>query len=312
VPKPNFFNDNLYRSYPFVFRTIGLPEVGKNAQILHLPNETIVDAGFLIGPSTEYDPEQQHVFLKSVTRSGQTLNFEFKLSGSSAASLIFEFNPSSQQKTIFKELNQSGSCGNLLWSGYVTFGDLQTLISMLNDGFSFSQSGTAQGKIEPTLVQSLYNAGVTSINVANSDRTRVKTRPDCGELTYSFTLKKQYVQATCLKGNVKIAAGINCDGLQTTSNEIRITPTDPSQSVVNTTPTLFPGESPPIGSTNNLLDGSHYCNEVVRTFAGGSGPFLRLRGSRAVTITDNPAAHKITIKIEPEKLGSCEQDNEQQ
>lgn len=336
MPRPNFFNDNLNRAYPFKEGTVGVntPDVGLFA-FYALPDSVIVDFGAVMGPESDFDAAIDEVFLYQITRVNEfVFEFEFRCTASKLihAPLIFTRSISSELfETEFAESftpdqaadslsassslpiseSNSGSpedCGEPLWSGFMVSGDMQALAARIPIGTSVTRNDMYSAIIEPCLVQSLSMNQVVSINIANSDRTRALRPENCPPNQWDFEVGQTYVYDTCLLGNVKFKAGFNLSINQNTAASTLIfAPTtgagagQPCEDVP-----IFPGETPPIDSENGLLAGDFYCNEVLRSINGLQGPTLAFFGESGVSILSDIVNHKLIIDINLNDLAVCD------
>lgn len=134
MARPGFYNDNEYRSYPFVFETIeqfanddAFPEVGsigtlyktsattlyryvKNVGYIpvplnepQLPDSVVVDAGFIMGLDANYDDKTDYVWLEKIDRVCVTGRVDFKL--------IFRTTSASQPLTFTRTIAELAEDG---------------------------------------------------------------------------------------------------------------------------------------------------------------------------------------------------------
>ena len=75
MAKPGLWNDNRFRSYPFIKGETGKTGAGT---IENVPFSTIVDAGFTMGLDSGYVAGEHSVWLELVSRSGDTVTFRFE------------------------------------------------------------------------------------------------------------------------------------------------------------------------------------------------------------------------------------------
>lgn len=336
MPRPNFFNDNLYRSYPFKEGSVGIstPDVGLFA-LLALPDNVIVDFGVIMGPESDFDAAIDEVFLYRITRvNAFVFEFEFRCTASKLlhAPLVFtrsttaelfetEFVESFTPDQAADSLSASGSlplsnsnsgspeeCGEPLWSAFMVSGDMQSLASRIPLGTSITRSDVYSAIVEPCLIQNLSLNQVVSLNVANSDRTRALRPETCPQNQWDFQTGQTYVYDTCLLGNVKFKAGFNVSINQDViAANIIFAPTvgagegQPCNEVA-----IFPGETPPISSENGLLAGDFYCNEVFRSINGLQGPTLTFFGESGVSILTDVVNNKLIIDINLTDLAVCD------
>jgi hypothetical protein len=336
MPRPNFFNDNLNRSYPFREGSVGVntPETGIFA-MPGLPHNVVVDCGFILGAESGFDASIDEVFLYRITRVNSFLfEFEFRCTASNLlhAPLIFtraadadlfetEFVESitadqadislSASEALEASASDSGypeDCGEPLWSGFMVSGDMPSLANRIASGNSVTRSDVYSGIVEPCLIQNLSDSHVVSLNIANSDRTRALRPENCPQNQWDFPVGQTYVYDVCLLGNVKFKAGFNISINQdVTASTLVFAPGvgtgdgQPCNEIA-----IFPGETPPIGSENELLAGDFYCNEVFRAVNGLQGPTLTFFGESGVSILTDIVNHKLIVDINLNDLSVCD------
>lgn len=311
-----FYNDNEFRAFPFVTDTVGRPADGPTT-LRNLPNPTIVDLGFLLGPHSGFDPADHQVYLASLSRSGSTFTFEFRATSPElfGIPLTFvrvvgdpeyagDFSDTADEGLSASSLSGSSSsssaaltlCEGPLWEGYLVTGDLAVLDLWLpGDGAVLADDGDAL--VEPSCLQSLWKSLAARVGVANADRTLAQAADGCPPLEYPDRTD-HYVAAACLTGPILVAAGYNATVRQLTAD---------NQLVLGAAPgaglglpcvelPLFPGESPPDGSSR--LSGGPDCSQVLRTLVGQPGPRLALTGGGGVTIENQPETSTINVNID--------------
>ncbi len=329
MARPNFFNDNLNRAYPFLFKSVGIrtPATGP-VTMDQLPDSFIADCGFIVGPESEFVEGEHIVYLNSISRPSATLIvFEFKSDapGLVDSPLLFYRDPTADPKnyTSFEESEEpdeerisdslsisfpSGDCGLALWSGYLTTGDLEDITDNLSVGSSVTRGDVSQSVVEPALIHSSASgAQVVSLNIANSDRTRALRPAGCPPYDWDFQTDATYINSICLQGDIELKAGYNVSLVQDPANNLielsavlNAGEGEPCEELK-----LFAGESPPVGSTNGLLSGDFYCNEIYKTINGLEGPNVQIYGGSGVSITSDPSSNTIIIDINLRDLQSC-------
>lgn len=327
MARPNFFNDNLNRSFPFLFKSVGMrtPATGP-VTMLELPDSFIVDCGFILGPESGFVEGTHSVFLNSITRiTASLLAFEFLSDAPGVLDypLVFYRDIADPKNfTTFAEsdipdepkISESLSisvpvveCGEPFWSGYLTTGDLSKVVERLAEGEHIIRTTGNEAIVEPALVQNLNDVQLVSINIANEDRTRAVTPSECPDYVWPFVPQESYVNSVCLQGDIELKSGYNVALVQdSTANTIEFS------AIVNAGEgqpckelELFPGEAPPLGSTNGLFGGDYYCNEVFRTINGLQGPVINLYAGVGVSILVSPETNTVIININLLDLASC-------
>jgi hypothetical protein len=296
--------------------------------MLQLPDEFIADCGFVLGPQSGIVEGVHTVFLYSVSRvSSDQINYEFRTTAPKmvgypliftrllsdplykttfAESDIPDPGPSSQSLSLSQEVPLP-VCGEPFWSGYLVTGPMDAVAARLDTGQTILRTDVNQTLVEPALIQNLDQNQVTSINIANADRTRALRPADCPPNVWSFPTGIIYIVQECLQGNVKFRAGYNLTAAQNTA-----TTTIQFSAVVNAGKgepceqvKLFPYETPPRGATNNLLGGDYYCNEVLRTINGIQGPNLVIFTGSGVALVPDAANHTLKVDVNLTDLIAC-------
>lgn len=309
----NWFNENKFRSYPFVFETTAT-----------LPKATIVDCGFIIGVLGDYVVDENTVRLESITRTGSTLFFQFVADSSTLFDNPILFTRSISTEQYETEYVESGpiilsgdtltqtftqieeaACGEGAWSGFLTTGDLGPLLELLpgNGTISFAADELI---VEPALIQNLTDSLISSLNIANADRLRVTTPEDCTEIDWGFETGGIFVAARCLEGLVAFRPGYNCDVLIDKSNNVLTFSAvvgggagEPCEQVP-----LFEGEEAPEDSI--FLEGGLACNEVLRSVNGQGGPRFSFISGTGVSISSIPEQNTVVIDADLSGLAVCD------
>ena len=330
MARPNFFNDNRNRTFPFQQGTAGIGTPATGAVTMHqLPDDFIVDCGFIAGPESGFLDDEHTVFLYSISRASlNVFLFEFRSDAPELqdSPLIFsrnladadyarefldsdipEYIPLSQSVSLSLSESESAVCGEPFWSGYLVTGSLAAIADRLSVGGTIVRLAVDEAIVEPALIQNLNQSQVVSINIANSDRTRAIRPADCPQNKWSFETGLIYTNRECLQGDVKLRAGYNLSLNQfPASNTIRFVATvnaglgEPCEEVP-----LFPAETPPTGAGNNLLAGDFYCNEALRTVNGLQGPNVNLFAESGVSITVDQATNTVVIDVDLVDLTAC-------
>lgn len=329
MPRPNFFNDNINRTFPFQWKSTGVntPSSGP-VTMLELPDDFIADCGFIMGPSAGFEEGIHQVFLYRITRTTETVvTYEFRSDAPNVLGVYLIFTRNSDDPTYTTEFVESDSeepvnsqsasssnsgdnvCGEPFWSGYLVTGPMASVFSRLSIGESITRTSGSDDEavVEPGLIQNLNGNQVVSLNLANADRTRALRPGDCPPNQWPFETGLIYVNYTCLQGDIRLYAGHNLSLSQNNNtNSIQFA------AVVNagTGPVceelkLFPAETPPVDATNNLLEGDFYCNEVFRSVNGVQGPNIQFFAGNGVTIIPDNSNNKLIVDINLIDLSLC-------
>jgi len=340
MAQPGFYNTNRFRAYPFITDTVANP-IGSAGTIQVLDNNTVVDAGFVMGLYSGYIAGQHTVWLDSVVRSGDIVTFTFACDapglyqrpltftrdlvtdGQYAVEHVDDVEQAygyseSSDSPIFEVSNDllSECPPEPLWSGYLVTGDMMNLAATLTDGEHLTGS-ISFGVVEPALVQNVSGGYVSSINIANLNRVRVTAPVGCSDVVWDFPNAQDtiYVTARCLRGDVRFVAGYNAALRQEDFNNAVVIGADVGAGagpVCNNEPKLFPGETPPLGDSDEsdgLLEGGPRCNEVIRSINGVGGKFASLLNGLGVNISIEPSMHTVIIDVNMTRLTVCYSDH---
>ncbi len=330
MARPNFYNDNRNRAFPFQSGTAGVSTPGTGTvTMLQLPDDFIVDCGFVMGPESGFNAAEHSVFLYEIRRpTAGTVIFEFRCDAPAVlpAPLLFsrditatdyttqflesdvpEYIPLSQSGSISaSESTNSTECGEPFWSGYLVTGSMSSVTSRVSTGSAITRAGS-DAVTEPALTQNLDQSQVVSLNVANNDRTRAVRPADCPENEWPFQTGSNYTEKECIQGDIRIVAGYNNLVRQNNrSNVISISAViaagtgEPCEEL-----SIFPTETPPIGAPNNLLAGDYYCNEVLRQINGVAGPNFNFIAGQGVNILPNQGSSRVCIDVDLSALANC-------
>ena len=318
MARPNFFNENAGRSFPFVKES--LQTSGTSSNLDYLPDATVVDFGAEMGVLSGFDETQHKVELAKIRRSGGKFYFYFTTTApdSSGYWLIFTRNvgetdyvteyaiaisttnldPLPEESVLVGDCNQTP-----VWSGYLVTGDLTGLAAMLpTDG---ELTSTSDPQVEPALVRNQKQGLLRSLSLANADRTRADTPDQCRDLVWKHTPEGIYVRDACLTGRIRLEAGYNVLLLQSAIDngfQIEASVGAGAGEVCGDVP-LFDGELPPLGGAT--LDGAVSCNDTVRGINGVGGRIVPLLSGPGVTITPVPTKNRIDIAVDLSNLKLC-------
>ena len=74
MARPNFFNDNENRTFPFQQGSAGIDTPATGAvQMSQLPDDFVVDCGFIMGPESGFIEGEHTIFLYKVSRPSATV-----------------------------------------------------------------------------------------------------------------------------------------------------------------------------------------------------------------------------------------------
>lgn len=313
---PGWFNSNANRAFPFVEKTVGRPGTGA---VRNLPPAAVVDAGFVMGTGAGFDPAAHAVRLARVRRDGSALYFEFETTAPAMIGSVLGFRRDVADTDYLTEDSDSETeyglsltapdeaCLEPLWSGHLTTGDLTGLAALLADGEELA-GGAGQGEVEPALVQNLSGTYVSSVNLANDDRTRAESPEGCDAVAWPVEPEPVYLAAACLRGVVAFVPGYNAvvtqadaDGVITLGAEAGAGAGQPCGEVP-----LYPGEAPPAGTS--LLSGGPACGQVLRTVNGVGGRLLGVGAGLGFQVTAVPGENRVVVDCNFAGLALCPED----
>jgi len=311
MPQPGFYNDNEYRAYPFIYTPV--------PPATTIPNSVVVDAGFVMGLDINFDFSAHSIWLHSISLTATDFVFVFK-TNATAATLTFSrpipddcVNPEwlieyADAATI-SGYNETNCAEEPSWRGFLVTGPLCELKDeLLANGNEFT-FGSTDYKIEPGRIQSLAKAYLRSISVGNYDRTRV---PDCdsaGLVPY----KSIIVNARCMKGDIRLKEGYNCQITQTDrANNLSISaavgagaPQDAALCAHGGEIPLYPDE--PYDTVTGFYSGGPACSELITTINGVSGSQQNIIGGTGVTITVQTVDNQSSIAVTAAPSSACAQ-----
>lgn len=307
----NWYNENLNRAYPFVRGTAGMPLSGP-LTLLNLPDAAVVDAGFVVGPKTDFVAGQHEVFLLSLQRQGSLFFFTFASTAPSMAGVHLVFTRHVTDPDFSLQYADSGSeglsaaslsgshsviveeCNEPVWSGFMVSGKMASLELLLPvDGVLANPGGACT--VEPALVQNLSLSFVTQFAVANDDRVRATAPDGCPPLVFPYPTGGTYVNDRCLLGAIYFTPGYNATIRQTANGITFGAGVGQGAGQPCNEVKLFANERAPAGSV--LLEGGPQCNEVLRSFNGVGGRIYNIVGGNGVSVEAIPAQHTVVIDI---------------
>ena len=306
MPRAGFYNDNEYRRYPFTPAAV-------NADAL--PDDLIVDCGFIMGLDSGFDAAVHTVYLHQVRKTSTQIEFEFRTTAPNAAdtSLVFTrpFDAEEWATEFADAVPADTECAEEpLWEGFMVSGVMAPTVAALSVGGSLTF--TATRVVEPARVQSLVKSYLRSVNIGNYPRI---IAPPCidGEPAILPVSNEIIVNATCIKGNIRFKPGFNCAINQYDyANRITIgaqrganTENDPNGELCQygSEIKLYNDEQPPIinvetGARSKFLSGGPACDEVITGINGLGAPDVKIVGGAGIQVLPDPVnAHTIQLKI---------------
>ena len=208
-----FYNLNANISYPFVPTTTDTFAFISGGA---MPKDLILDCGFTLGPLLNYDPEVGVVYLRSIKRVGDNLQFTFYANtGTEILTFVFVRDKDSD----FGDTDyQEGAGGPSYGIGFLVTGDLSVFHGTLLEGeekvlFSFSEPGHLyqyDATVEPALVITTLEHAVLDVSVGNLLRLEDQPCDGCGTPTpLDNTTVRLQDGAEHMVGRIRIRPGYN-------------------------------------------------------------------------------------------------------
>lgn len=299
-----FYNANSLRSYPLVADVAPTMYIGVEPAVL--PDNAIVELITCVGPDVVWG-DDDYVYLSAIHRTGDVLRFEFRASAPELADYVLTFERAIDAAEFTAETADAvaGSTSALCpagwaWWGTLVTGELDDLTDLLTDGESL-EAATDDLRIEPANTQATYNTFVRSINLANVDRTRATPAESCGSAT--DVLDHVLINAECLTGTLRMAAGFNCVLQQNTlENSITIGAAVGAGAGAPCDEVPLTEEEE---SESALLTGGPTCRELISTINGVTTRNLRLIGGTGVLVAAGETPHTLSITVDYHGLAVC-------
>ena len=209
-----FYNLNAYRAYPFI------PTATDTFKFIaggDMPNGLVLDCGFTIGGRLQYTPEVGAVYLDKIKRSGDNLEFTFRVLPDDGTDREFVF--VRDKNTEFGTTDYVEATGGAVYGiGFLATGNLLAFHTSLADGeekvlFAYSHVGgldTYEATVEPALVVSLKDHAVITVSVGNVLRLEDQPCDGCGSPTpIDNTTVKLQAGALEMVGAIRLKGGYN-------------------------------------------------------------------------------------------------------
>ncbi len=295
----SWYDANAVRAFPFIEGTT------------FTPTDAIVDCGFLVSPFAGFIPGEHEIYLFSVYRLGSTLTYTFRSDAPGLAGVDLTFTGALTDEAYAfsygeETLESNGitlECGETeLWSGYLTLGSAAQLAEMMPSS-PFLMTG--QATVEPALIRVLTGRAVTSVNIANVERTRYEPPAGCKDVCWPFEPADAYVSAVCVTGPIRFREGYNISiSTDTFENAILFGagPGNGDGEPCEQIP-LFPEEAAP--GIRSTLDGGLKCSEVVRSINGVGGKLLKFTGGLGASVRSDQTNHRLIVDLNMVDMAVC-------
>jgi hypothetical protein len=295
----DFYNVNDQISFPFIHGDpTGLTPVAT------LPKRGFVDAGFVMGVDSEFDPSADSVYLHSFYVSLGSVAFDFRSDAAGFAGYRFLFTiPAGTPfgATCYEDANPiGGGPGDPdIGRGFITIGDLTDILA-LGDTL-WTLNGILH--VEPALIQTEVGNFVTDVSVGNKARCCPTACPGGSSSSASpCDPSAIYFQSRGLVGDLLFREGNNIS--------IRL---DQDNNALHFDALIGYGmgkscEGAIIEGDGEFVRGDFClsCDELIRSVNGYPIPDgkLVIEGYPGVEITPDPANHRVYVTLNPEKF--CE------
>jgi hypothetical protein len=323
--RPGFYNDNEYRSYPFIDKPTVFESLPRP-----LPPSAIVDACFIMAQAAEYDDSANSVYLREVRRTGNQLFFYITATTpNDPISITFRRNVN----TATEWLTEHAFSG-LEWDGFIVTGDLTALIAAVDSAGGFISFPANTYQIEPARVQNLKKGHVSSIQVGNRARTM---SPVCSDdpAAVADTSTEIFLNSPTLTGNIVFKEGYNARITQVDrANSLTFTAEKnagmradddlcENHSEIPILPPIFVGGVPvPPPETDEkpliheavgdiearrslFLSGGWACKDLIFTINGLGGSNINIVGGKNIQVGYDDATNAITVGLSQNAQGQC-------
>jgi hypothetical protein len=340
--RPGFYNDNEYRSYPFVDKPTTF-----EALPYRLPNTAIVDAGFVMLLDAVYDDSADIVYLqKVVLHDYGTFDFYFVTTTESGMhTVIFQrdfINGIPESFTDYAICNNDNECAyEPVWYGFLVTGVLSDLIADMQafiatpDPTSLPANVTIEGssavahfdvgtyQIEPARIQNLNKGYLRSVTVGNRERTKT---PPCSDpaVVENTTSGQIIVNAACLKGPIVFKEGYHAAITQIDrTNSLTFTAAKNSGMLADTElcdnhsevpfypeevdnkPLIHAGINGGDAKRSPFLSGGWACKDLIFTLNGLGGSNVNIVSGKNIQIGYDAETNAITVGLSKNAQGHC-------
>ena len=167
----------------------------------------LLDLGIHFGPASSFDISQHSLTLYQVTKSGDTLTFDFRMSSDTSHRFVFTRSISSSEfgdiEYVYATNISTGESNAAVGVAYFVTGDLSRYAD-LPDGDLITGD---KPRVTASCIYSTYHAGVGSFVIANEERT---CPPVCSAGTPETVIDGVAYMAGSVTGDVSFTSGYNC------------------------------------------------------------------------------------------------------
>lgn len=273
----NWLNQNQFRDFPFV---------------VHNEPRALL-TGLIVDFGASLPFLAREVWLKSITRAGSTITFDFRCAGTDAALLFTRQLTTAESTTTWATAGLTTGCApRPEWFGFLTTGRMELAATMLpGDGsVTFADKDWL---VEPATVQRIDPGGVGSINLANYDRTYTDGQPGCDLVVLPQSVTFQ-IGSRCLAGDIEFVEGFNCLIRQSDEDSRLTFIGQRGEGAGIPCEEIALEDQVPI-SLSPYLSGGPRCGDLIRTINGVGGPHVQVTGQKGVDVYQHATNPNILV-----------------
>jgi hypothetical protein len=209
-----FYNLNANITYPFVTTGTDRFNFVTGGE---MPNDLVLDCGFTVGPRPAYNPEVGAVYLHSLTRNGNNLEFRFRVRPNDGTEREFLF--VRDKDAAIGLTNYAEATGGPLYGvAFLVTGNIRAVYDRMypaevKELMSYAPPGQLPGYeviVEPALVVSNYRQAALTVSVGNMLRLSDQPCGDCGvPVPVDDKTVKLQAGAQNMVGRVRLLPGYN-------------------------------------------------------------------------------------------------------
>lgn len=294
----SFYNDNMFRSYPF--------EAGQDVRILNSIEK--IDPQWFAGLKIYFLPNAPFTSFPSAALTQISID-----SGLILTIIADDGSGNSKTYELSFEIQQA-SAGFASYS--CRLDDVYAILTVGNgvDNIEYTQIESPYLSLEPTCVVWLQHRGIAKIEVGNQARRLIQISDGAVAENYDkYPWWKQGETSTEIIGPLLFSSGFNCHVQETPSKELQIAASagrgegtvqeDYSKGFITVLAGQNIWEIPPAEGLRN--DGLPINDLLLYSFCGASGPHITMLGSESIRIIPEQQIHTITISVGNLGGGAC-------
>jgi len=302
----DFLNISDFITYPLITGSenpiIGSSSSSDSWYPSDIPRQGIADAGFVIGPLGTFDPEQDGVFLRSITiYASGAIDFDFRCDTAAMAGYrwLFSFTELADFGCTVKVAVTEVATGVEypgLGYGYLTLGDPDALRLLLGTYY------VDNIYVEQARLQSLVGVRAWNVNLAN--KARPCPEPCCDPSSSWTTDTEAYSAHEGLEGEIILIEGYNCKlAVNPADNSIEIGAEGGRGEGYPCEDILITSSGIQVTGSDNC-DGEETCDGFVKSINGMqvTDGALKIVGLGGVEYTKDISGNKLTITPDDNRL----------